>query len=205
MPVPDAQTRRRSSHPLVEQLRFTRAEWSRALRGVSAKDARVHQGRMNSISWIVGHLAWQEQRYFLHRSQKLLPRPDIVARFAVGAPMSTPELAETLAAWRELTRATDPFLDSLTTRDLFKDLPLPKGGASGQSLGSALRRITYHYWFHIGEILAIRQLLGRGRLPQYVGAIERNAPYRAETNRRATLPARTAPRSRRLAWAGRTP
>ena len=166
-------------HPLVEQLRFTRSEWLRALKGVSEKDATTHHGQMNCISWIVGHLAWQEQRYFLIRPQKLTPRPDVQKRFTTGGPMSTPALAETLKAWREITKANELFVRTITTKDLLRDLPLD-GKASGQTLGDALRRLTYHYWFHIGEILAIRQMLGRKRLPQYVGAIEREAPYRPE-------------------------
>ena len=168
------------THPLVDQVRFTRMEWLRALDGVSEKDARVHHGPMNSIGWIVGHLAWQEQRYFLIRPQKIMLRKDIQTRFVTGGKMSTPELTETLAAWREITSAADPFLDTVTTARLNRDLPLPKGKRSGQTLGSAIRRLTYHYWFHIGEIMAIRQMLKEKRLPQYVGAIEQYAPYRPE-------------------------
>ena len=170
----------RSPHPLVTQLRFTRSEWLRALDGVSEKDGVVHHGQMNSISWIVGHLAWQEQRYLLHRPQKIMLRPDIQRRFVTGAKMSTPSLAETRAAWHEISTATDPFLDALTTPPLTRDLPMPTGKRSGQTLGSAIRRLTYHYWFHIGEIMAIRQMLKQKRLPQYVGAIEQQAPYRPE-------------------------
>ena len=44
------------AHPVVEQLRFTRGEWLRGLRGVSEADGARHFGQMNSISWIVGHL-----------------------------------------------------------------------------------------------------------------------------------------------------
>ena len=40
--------------------------------------------------------------------------------------------------------------------------------------------MTYHYWFHIGEILAIRQILGHPRLPQFVGDIDGRAPYRPD-------------------------
>jgi hypothetical protein len=174
-PVP-----RGKPHPLVEQLRFTRSEWLRALKGVRPKDALVHHGQMNSIGWIVGHLAWQEQRYLLIRPQQKMPRPDIQTRFTTGGKMSTPELAETLAAWREITTASEPFLDKLTTARLLKDLPMPTGKRSGQTQGDAIRRMTYHYWFHIGEILAIRQMIGAKRLPEYVGAIEAQAPYRPE-------------------------
>jgi hypothetical protein len=167
------------AHPLVDQLRFTRSEWLRALRGISDEDGARHFGQMNSIGWIVGHLAWQEQRYLLYRPQEIMLREDIQKDFTTGGPMSTPSLAETLAAWRSITKATEPFLDQLTTKKLLADLPL-NGKRSGQSQGSAIRRMTYHYWFHIGEILAIRQQLGGKGLPEYVGRIEARAPYRPE-------------------------
>jgi hypothetical protein len=170
----------RRPNPIVEQLRFTREEWLRALAGVKPKDATVHHGQMNSIGWIVGHLAWQEQRYLLLRPQGIMLREDIQKEFTTGGPMSTPPLSRTLAAWRQITRAADPFLERLTTHALLRDLPLAEGKRSGQTQGDAIRRMTYHYWFHIGEIMAIRQVLGRKRLPQYVGAIEQKAPYRPD-------------------------
>ncbi|TMD60476.1 MAG: DinB family protein [Chloroflexi bacterium] len=167
------------AHPVVEQLRFTRSEWLRGLNGVSGEDASRHCGQMNSIGWIVGHLTWQEQRYLLHRPQGIMLRPEIQREFAYGAPMSTPALADMLGAWHQITVAADPFLDTLTTDALLKDLPLD-GHHSGQTQGSAIRRLTYHYWFHIGEIQAIRQILGQKELPEYVGSIEAEAPYRPE-------------------------
>jgi hypothetical protein len=167
------------AHALVEQLRFTRGEWRRGLSGVTETDGAEHCGQMNSIGWIVGHLTWQEQRVLLHRPQGIMLLPDVQDRFAFGAPMSTPSLAEMLKAWRKVTRAGDPLLDSLTTKALLRDLPL-NDQPSGQSHGSAIRRLIYHYWFHIGEIQAIRQILGHKRLPVYVGNLEAKAPYRAE-------------------------
>ena len=172
-------TKAAQPHPLVEQLRFTRSEWLRALRGVSEEAGGRHFGQMNSIGWIVGHLAWQEQRYLLHRPQGIMLRDDIQRDFTSGGKMSTPSLAETLAAWRSITKASEPFLDQLTTKKLLVDLPL-NGKPTGQSQGSAIRRMTYHYWFHIGEILAIRQQIGGRGLPEYVGSIEAKAPYRPE-------------------------
>jgi hypothetical protein len=167
------------AHPIVDLLRFTRSEWQRGLRGVSEDDANTHFGQMNSIGWIVGHLTWQEQRtLFLRRGGELL-FPEINREFAFGAPMSTPSLAAMRKAWNRVTKSAEPFLGSLTTRDLLRDLPLD-GKPSGQTLGSAIRRMTFHYWFHIGEIQAIRQMLGHKRLPQYVGNLEAMAPYRPE-------------------------
>jgi hypothetical protein len=167
------------THPLVDQFRFTRSEWLRGLEGVSEDDGARHFGPMNCISWTVGHLAWHEQRTFLHRSQNIIPFPHLNELFAYGAPTNTPSLREILETWHEITRAADPYLDTLTTETLLTDLLL-NGESVGQSRGSALRRITYHYWYHIGEIQAIRQMLGHRDLPEYVGDIETEAPYRSE-------------------------
>jgi hypothetical protein len=167
------------AHPLVEQLRFTRSEWLRGLEGVSEADAVHHFGPMNCISWTVGHLTWQEQRYFLQRSQGKIPFPELNIIFAYGSVMSTPALSETLRLWNAVTEATATYLDSLTTESLRQELPL-EGKPVGQTLGSAMRRLTYHYWYHIGEIQATRQMLGHTSLPEYVGDIEVLAPYRPE-------------------------
>jgi hypothetical protein len=167
------------THPLVDQFRFTRSEWLRGLRGLSEADGARHFGQMNCISWIVGHLAWHEQRTWLQRPQNMVLYPDLINQFAFGAPMSTPGLSSMLKAWRAVAKAADPYLDALSTRALQRDLPVD-GKLSGQSVGSALRRVTYHYWYHIGEIQAIRQMLGHAQLPTYVGNIEGRAPYRPE-------------------------
>jgi hypothetical protein len=134
---------------------------------------------MNSISWTVGHLAWQEQRYYLQRAQDKIVAPQLNTDFAYGAPMSTPLLSEMMEVWRSVTRECDRYLETLPQTALTAEL-LSNGKAVGQSIGSAMRRMTYHYWYHIGEIQAIRQMLGHSDLPEYVGDIETLAPYRPE-------------------------
>ena len=166
-------------HPLVDQLRFTRSEWLRGLEGISDEDGARHLGPMNCIGWTVGHLAWQEQRYFLQRAQGIILLPDLNTTYAYGAPMSTPVLTDTMRLWEQVIRASAQYLDGLTTDSLQRDLPL-EGKPVGQSVGSAMRRMTYHYWYHIGEIQAVRQILGHAGLPEYVGDIETLAPYRPE-------------------------
>jgi hypothetical protein len=167
------------AHPLVDQFRFTRREWVRGLEGVSEEQGAAHFGPMNCIAWTVGHLAWHEQRYWLHRAQGKVLFPMLNELFAYGAPMSTPSLMEMREQWQTVTKVADPYLDALTTEALESDLLLD-GKSRGQSVGSAMRRVTYHYWYHIGEIQAIRQMLGQKDLPEYVGDIEEEAPYRPE-------------------------
>jgi hypothetical protein len=167
------------AHPLIDQFRFARSEWLRGLEGLTEQDGACHFGQMNCISWTVGHLAWHEQRTFLQRPQNIILFPQLNELFAYGAPMNTPSLDEMLGVWKAVTEAANPYLDTLTTEILLTDL-LVNGEPVGQSRGSALRRITYHYWYHIGEIQAIRQMLGHTNLPEYVGDIETEAPYRPE-------------------------
>lgn len=73
-------------HPLVEQLRFARAEFRRGLMGVTEENAQTHIGPSNCISWSVGHLAWQEERYFVKFAQGETLVPRLPSRFGSGLP-----------------------------------------------------------------------------------------------------------------------
>ncbi|NTW12692.1 MAG: DinB family protein [Anaerolineales bacterium] len=167
------------THPLVDQLRFTRREFLRGINNLTDIQAERHFGQMNCISWIIGHLAWHEQRMFLTRAQDIILIPELNELFAYGAPMSTPSFIEMMLAWNTITKAADPYLDSITTETLLMDLP-NNGRSVGQMRGTSLRRITYHYWYHLGEIMSIRQMIGGEHLPDFVGNIDSEAPYRPE-------------------------
>ena len=69
----------------------------------------------------------------------------------------------------------NPWLDALTT----EGMQAPPAEGFG-SVGTFLRRTTYHYWYHLGEALEVRQMLGHGNLPDFVGDIDSYAPYRPE-------------------------
>jgi hypothetical protein len=164
------------THPLVAQLRFTRSEFQRALAGITDEEARRRFGPMNCISWIIGHLAWQEQLYWLTRAQGQIIAPEINEWCGYGKPASTPPLNAVWQAWHAITQASDAYLDGLTSEKLTTFMII-NGQPHGESVGSMLRRTTYHYWYHNGESQAIRQLLGHTNLPQFVGAIHAEAPY----------------------------
>ena len=103
------------SHPLVIQLRFTRSELVRALDGLSDIDARRRLVPMNSISWILGHLAFVEQKIWLTSLQGQTPRPHLNDLYGSDQPVSTPPLAEMREAWQTITQMTEPLLETLTT------------------------------------------------------------------------------------------
>ncbi|MGE5138998.1 MAG: DinB family protein [Rudaea sp.] len=166
-------------HPLVAQLQFARSEFQRGLEGVTEEEACRRFLPMNCISWNVGHLAWQEQRYWLTHMQSRILIPALNELVAYGRPATTPPLGEMWSAWETVTRAADEYLDGLTTQGL-QEPYIYDGKPAAFAIGSRLLRVIYHYWYHNGENLAIRQLLGHTDLPEFVGDIEELAPYRPE-------------------------
>ena len=165
------------AHTMVEQLRFTRSEFLRCLEGLSLQDAYVQHGQMNCISWTIGHLAAHESNYFVFLAQNKVVQPELRKICGFGSPRSTPKLDDMWAAWHELTTNADVFLDTLTTEMLLEHFQW-KGEPLQDSIGTMLYRTIYHYWYHLGEVHAIRQMLGQRNLPQFVGD-QSNALFRS--------------------------
>lgn len=166
------------AHPRVDQLRFARSEWQRGLKGLPEADAAVRLMPMNSVSWMVGHLAWHERLCWFRRAQGLKVEPTLDA-VATGKPATTPSLIEMQAAWARVVAGADEFLDSLTTADLERPLAHDRR-ADPPVAGTQLQYITFHYWAHIGEASAVRQMLGHVGLAEYVGDFPSQARYRSE-------------------------
>ena len=155
---------------LVTQLRFARSELIRCLDGVSKQDGIKSIPPMNCISWIIGHLAGQEQYLWVQMAQGKVVAPNLNEITGFGKPASTPDLDQMWATWRAITFAADRYLDSLSEEDLDQHLEW-KGKPFREDIGKALMRNIFHYWFHIGEAHAIRQTLGHEDLPQFVGSL----------------------------------
>ena len=165
-------------HLLVSQLRFARSEFVRGLTGVSAEEGIRRLPPMNCISWMVGHLANQEHRYWVMLAQQKNLAPGLNDLVGYGKPASTPALEEMWAIWRKITAAADEYLEKLTP-EIMQTFLLRDGQPVDESVGTLLLRNTYHYWYHTGEAAAVRQLLGHKDLPEFVGEIN-EAPYRPE-------------------------
>ena len=163
------------AHPMVQQLRFTRGEFLRCVDGLSLQDAYVRHGQMNCISWIIGHLAAHENQVFVYLAQGKVILPDLRKVCGFGSPPSLPKLDDMWAAWHEVTANADLYLDTLTTEKLQEHI-LWKGEPLEETIGTMLHRTIYHYWFHLGEAHAIRQMLGHRNLPQFVGNMS-DTPY----------------------------
>jgi hypothetical protein len=164
--------------PLVTQLRFARSEFVRCLDGVSPEDAVRRILPMNCLSWSVGHLAVQEQAYWVLLAQGRMVVPGLHNLVGFGKPASTPPLAEMWSAWHSITQAADEYLDTLAAAALATHL-VYKGEQRIESIGTLLYRNIYHYWYHLGEAHAIRDMLGHPNLPDFVGDMSL-ALYRPE-------------------------
>ncbi|HTX92662.1 MAG TPA: DinB family protein [Anaerolineales bacterium] len=156
------------SHLLVTQLRFARREFVRCLEGVSEADAQRRLLPMNCISWMVGHLANQEHRYWVIFAQGKDVAPGLYDLVGYGKPASTPALADMWAVWHKVTAAADSYLDTLTPEKMTGFL-LRDGKPVDESIGTLLMRNLYHYWYHTGEASAVRQMLGHANVPEFVG------------------------------------
>ncbi len=162
---------------LVNQLRFTRMEFRRGFEGVSEHDGSRRMVPINNIAWIVGHMAWHEQYYWLKRAQGQVLFPDLDESAAFGKDPGVVSLGHMTAHWKVVTAASDGYLSGLTLPDLErhmrvgeKELPF--------NIGTMIQRVIYHYWYHCGEMQALRQLMRHQNLPQFVSdEIETTGSY----------------------------
>ena len=168
-------------HPLVAQLRFTRSEFRRGLVGLTEDEAAQRFMPMNCMSWNAGHLAWQEQRYFIYLAQVSCRSRRLNECSAYGAPANIPSLQDMWVAWTAITRAADVWLAAVTPEKLQEHVVVD-GQPTAYLFGSLVQRVIYHYWYHTGENLAIRRVnrLGHTDLPEFVGDLDGEAPYRSE-------------------------
>jgi uncharacterized damage-inducible protein DinB len=155
-------------YPLVTQLRFARRELQRCLEGVSEEEARRRFMPMNCIAWMVGHLANQENRYWVKFAQGEDLYPGLYELVGFGKPASTPSLREMWAAWKTITEKADRYLDTITP-EIAGTFFLKDGKKVPENVGTLLARNLFHYWYHTGEAAAVRQLLGHTNLPQFIG------------------------------------
>jgi uncharacterized damage-inducible protein DinB len=158
---------------LIRQLRFARSEFTRCLEGVTNEDAKQRFGQINSISWIVGHLANHEHFLWVVSAQDKVLFPELHEVVGYGKPASTPLLDEMWDVWGQVTECADEYLDALTEEMMVEFLNY-KGKPLRENIGTTLMRNTYHVWFHLGEAHAIRQQLGH-HPPDFVGGFEEAA------------------------------
>lgn len=158
------------AHKIVEHLWFARAKWLTGYDGLSNEEAQIRHGDANSPSWMVGHLAFFEQLTWCQLAQEktVVEGMDV---YGFGAPATTPPLAEVMAAWKTIIPVCDVYLEQLSEADMSAFLIRPNGQRFGDDIGTTLLRHTWHYWYHLGEMQALRSKMGHKNLPPYIGKI----------------------------------
>lgn len=153
-----------NTHHLVWQVRNARKEWALAFDGVSDEDGEKRFGRINSLGWFMAHLAWHEMLNYGALTGDML-FPELHELAGKGNPASTPKLSEMRALWEQVIEAADARLASLTVDDLLGDVNY-FGMEYPENLGSVLQRTNNHYFYHMGEVAAVRQLLDHTGYPE---------------------------------------
>ncbi|MFT7587268.1 MAG: hypothetical protein ACI9EW_003710, partial [Cellvibrionaceae bacterium] len=152
-------------HPLIEQMQFAKQKWLIGHDDLSAEEGGKRLGNANSIGWMVGHLAGFDQAVWLERPLGIVLN-EAVKACGYGRPASTPDSDEMLAAWHAIQEHVNNVHKQLTADDLWI---CP--GTSSENLGTLILRQMWHYWYHLGEMQAVRQAMGHENLAQYVGGI----------------------------------
>ena len=163
----------RGAHHLVRYLQHARREFRRAVDGMTVPDLERRVGGINSVAWMVGHLAWQEQAYWLtSRGEPALADLDAFGRVHPDTP---PAFDPLFAVWARVTAATDGWLVGLVDDDMRSHLQ-GRRLFEQENIGTLLTRTSSHYYLHIGQITAVRRLLD-DRVPSFVGT-QAGAEYR---------------------------
>ena len=148
-------------------------EFRRNLEGLTAEEAVLRQqkadgSQMNAISWSVQHIGahWANARCV-----------------ALGLPFErlNPPRDGTPPAYEDARRVFDAATADLswirTAGDDKFSVTFPQ--ANNESAGTFLARAIFHTWFHIGEINAVRQLLGHAPI-DFVGDLHGRLGWRPE-------------------------
>ena len=145
---------------------FALMNFERGLEGLTDEEARflatkADGSHMNSISFIAGHIAYHWSTVAAYANKT--PQPPSVQPYKIGAQPTAPPLADVLellaqaraeSSW--VSTANNALLSSSSEeyRALLANL------VPVETVGTALMRAIFHTWFHIGEVNAIRQMLG---------------------------------------------
>lgn len=119
------------------------APWLAGIERVMAEEAVKRFEPINSISWMVVHLAAFKQFAWVIMAQNETIS-EAVKACAFGKLASTPAMDEMMADFHAIAKASDRYLDTLTEDDM--DLFLQfRGKSARENIGTFLIHQTWHY------------------------------------------------------------
>ena len=145
---------------------FALMNFERGLEGLTDEEARfcaakADGSQMNSISFVAGHIAmhWFTVAAYVNKT----PQPPKVRPYMIGVQPTSPPLAnvlELLAEARTESKWVSTADNTLLSSSSEEYRALLGNFVPVETVGTALMRAVFHTWFHIGEVNAIRQILG---------------------------------------------
>lgn len=118
-------------------------------------------GRLNAGSWVVAHVAQQQEAYWCTGAQGLDPDAWLAGvEVGFGSEPSVPDYRESLAAFARIRAAAIPYLRSLRAEDLDMVMESAGGSRRGETVGDLLVRSVGHLFVHTGELATIASLVG---------------------------------------------
>ena len=150
---------------------FSASEFQRGLVGLTDEESRrrfskADGAEMNSASWTVAHVAAHWALVTALYTESDPPMEELERYLGPTADPEPPALQEACDRFDEVTGAVGGWIqidgESMTRTVDYEGL------APNETASQALMRVILHTWFHIGEINAIRQLLGHPEI-EFVG------------------------------------
>ena len=118
-------------------------------------------GRLNAGSWIVAHLAKQQDDYWNVGVQGLDPDVWLLEqRVGFGDEPSVPDFAEAVAAFGRVRARAIPYLRARRGADIDTVVLQRPSSGGEQTAGELLSRSIGHCFAHTGELASIASLVG---------------------------------------------
>lgn len=118
-------------------------------------------GRLNAGSWIVAHVAQQQDAYWCTGAQGLEPDAWLADHeVGFGSGPSVPDYHEALAALGRVRARAIPYLRSLRDENLEAVMQPAQGSRRAQTVGDMLVRAIGHVFVHTGELATVASLVG---------------------------------------------
>ena len=162
----------------AELASFTFSEFERGLEGLSDEDARLRMKKadgteMNAVSWSIAHIAahWLAVAAYARKEET----PSNLMRFFGAEADPTPPLVSDALKLLEEAKASTEWIANADNGLLAETRDGLQASATHGNVGTAIMKVALHTWSEIGEINAIRQMLGHPTIslvgPQ-IGALE---------------------------------
>lgn len=163
--------------PLANMLREAWQDMDRATASLPSHDAERRVGTASPIGWSVAHVTNHLDGYVNVRFRGEEPHPFIGQyQLRFGARGESGKWSEVQEAVAEVREQAWAYLELLTESELRKEVPyegsisvLRQRGVISVRYG--LTRIVLHHYFHLGEIVAVRNALGHD-VGEYPGMLE---------------------------------